>query len=284
MARGGDLGIIKPPATVRSVPPGLRPASLRSPHGLEDRMFRLDGKIALVTGASQGIGSAIARTLAAQGARVVLAARSKDKLDVLAQEIRDGGGDALAFSLDVARTAEIAAQLRQLPEDFSQVDILVNNAGITRDSLLARMSLEQWDEVLTTNLSSCYAVTREFIRVWIRKRWGRIIFVSSVVGLMGNVGQANYGASKAGMMGFSKSLARELGSRNITSNVIAPGFIETAMTGEMEDRARKDLAKTIVMRRFGSADEVAAVAAFLASEEAGYVTGEVINVSGGMYI
>ncbi len=247
-------------------------------------MFRLDGKIALVTGASQGIGSTIARKLAARGARVVLAARSKDKLDALAREIRDGGGDALPFSLDVARSAEIAEQLRELPEDYSQVDILVNNAGITRDSLLARMSLEHWDQVLTTNLTSCYAVTREFIRVWIRKRWGRIIFVSSVVGMMGNVGQTNYGASKAGMIGFSKSLARELGSRNITSNVIAPGFIETAMTGEMEDRAKKDLAKAIVMRRFGSADEVAAVAVFLASEEAGYVTGEVINVSGGMYI
>ncbi len=248
------------------------------------RMFRLDGKTALVTGASQGIGSAIARQLAAQGARVVLAARSKDKLDALEQEIRDGGGDALAFSLDVSRAAEVAEQLRRLPEDFSQVDILVNNAGITRDSLLARMSLEQWNEVITTNLTGCYAVTKELIRGWIRQRWGRIIFVSSVVGLMGNVGQTNYGASKAGMMGFSKSLARELGSRNITSNVIAPGFIETAMTGEMEDRARKDLAKSIVMRRFGSAGEVAAVAVFLASEEAGYVTGEVINVSGGMYI
>ncbi len=247
-------------------------------------MFRLDGKIALVTGASQGIGRAIARAFAAQGAKVVLAARSKDKLDALAQEIRDGGGDALAFSLDVARAAEVAGQLEQLPAEYADVDILVNNAGITRDSLLARMSLEQWDQVLTTNLTGCYAVTREFVRGWIRKRWGRVIFVSSVVGLMGNTGQTNYGASKAGMIGFSKSLARELGSRNITANVIAPGFIDTAMTEEMDDRARKDLAKTIVMRRFGSADEVAAVAAFLASEEAGYVTGEVINVSGGMYI
>ena len=247
-------------------------------------MFRLDGKNALITGASQGIGRVIARTFAAQGAKVVLAARSKDKLDSLAQEIRDGGGDALAFSLDVARAAEVAAQLEELPADYADVDILVNNAGITRDSLLARMTLEQWDQVLTTNLTGCYAVTREFVRGWIRKRWGRVIFVSSVVGLMGNTGQTNYGASKAGMIGFSKSLARELGSRNITSNVIAPGFIDTAMTEEMDDRARKDLAKSIVMRRFGSAEEVAAVAVFLASEEAGYVTGEVINVSGGMYI
>jgi 3-oxoacyl-[acyl-carrier protein] reductase len=255
-----------------------------SPDGREDPMFRLDGKIALVTGASQGIGRAIARSFAAQGAKVVLAARSKEKLDELAREITDGGGDALALSLDVSRSAEIAEQLRRLPPEYAEVDILVNNAGITRDGLLARMSLEQWNDVLTTNLTSCYAVTREFVRIWMRKRWGRIIFVSSVVGLMGNVGQANYGASKAGMVGFSKSLARELGSRNITSNVIAPGFIETAMTEEMEERAKAELAKSIVMRRFGSADEVAAVAVFLASEEAGYVTGEVINVSGGMYI
>ena len=247
-------------------------------------MFRLDGKIALVTGASQGIGRAIAGSFAAQGARVVLAARSEEKLEALAQEIRDRGGDALAFGLDVARAAEVPEQLRRLPAEYADVDILVNNAGITRDGLLARMSLEQWNEVLTTNLTGGYAVTREFVRVWMRKRWGRVIFVSSVVGLMGNIGQANYGASKAGLMGFSKSLARELGSRNITSNVIAPGFIETAMTDEMEERAKKDLAKTIVMRRFGSAEEVAAVAVFLASEEAGYVTGEVINVSGGMYI
>ena len=247
-------------------------------------MFRLDGKIALVTGASQGIGRTIARDFATQGARVILAARSKDKLESLAQEIRDDGGDAVAFSLDVSRSAEVAEQLSQLPADYADVDILVNNAGITRDGLLARMSLEQWNDVLTTNLTGCYAVTREFVRVWIRKRWGRVIFVSSVVGLMGNIGQTNYGASKAGMIGFSKSLARELGSRNITSNVIAPGFIETAMTEEMDERARKDLAKTIVMRRFGSASEVAAAAVFLASEEAGYITGEVINISGGMYI
>ncbi len=247
-------------------------------------MFRLDGKIALVTGASQGIGRAIARNFAARGATVVLAARGKEKLESLAREIRDDGGDALAFSLDVSRTSEVGAQLRELPAEYADIDILVNNAGITRDGLLARMSLEQWNEVLTTNLTGSYAVTREFVRGWIRKRWGRIIFVSSVVGLMGNIGQTNYGASKAGMIGFSKSLARELGSRNITSNVIAPGFIETAMTEEMEERARKDLEKTIVMRRFGSADEVAAVAVFLASQEAAYITGEVINVSGGMYI
>ncbi len=247
-------------------------------------MFRLDGKIALITGASQGIGRAVALRFAAQGARVVLAARGVEKLEVLAGEIRKSGGEAHALSLDVSKASEVAGQIGQLPEDWADVDILVNNAGITRDSLMARMNLEQWNQVLTTNLTGSYAVTREFVRTMMRKRWGRILFVSSVVGLMGNIGQANYSASKAGMIGFSKSLARELGSRNITSNVVAPGFIETAMTEDMDDKARKDMAETIVMRRFGSADEVAATTLFLASEEAGYITGEVINVSGGMYI
>ncbi len=247
-------------------------------------MFRLDGKTALVTGASQGIGRAVARTLAARGAGVVLASRNMEKLEALAREIRESGGDALPFELDVARADEVAAQLKGLPERYADVDILVNNAGITRDSLMARMSLEQWNQVLATNLTGSFAVTRELVRGMIRKRWGRLIFVSSVVGLMGNVGQANYGASKAGMIGFSKSLARELGSRSITSNVVAPGFIETAMTDDMEERARKELAQTIVMRRFGTPEEVAAVTLFLASDEAGYVTGEVINVSGGMYM
>ncbi len=247
-------------------------------------MFTLDGKIALVTGASQGIGSAVARRLAEQGAAVVLAARGMEKLQALAQEIRDAGGDAVPLALDVAASADVASQLRQLPPEYADVDIVVNNAGITRDVLMARMGLEDWNQVLTTNLTGSFAVSREFVRVMMRKRWGRFIFVSSVVGLMGNVGQANYGASKAGMIGFAKSLARELGSRGITANVVAPGFIETAMTEEMDERARKDLADTIVMRRFGSPDEVAAVVAFLASEEAGYITGEVINVSGGMYM
>jgi 3-oxoacyl-[acyl-carrier protein] reductase len=247
-------------------------------------MFELDGKTALVTGASQGIGRAVAERLARQGARVVLAARSLDKLEALAEEIRARGGEAQPLHLDVSNPGGVADDLARLPEPFSAVDVLVNNAGITRDGLFARMSREQWDEVLTTNLTGAYAVTRELVRGMMRKRWGRIVFVSSVVGLMGNAGQANYAASKAGLVGLAKSLARELGRRNVTVNVVAPGFVETAMTDAIDAKAREELAKGIVLGRFGSADDVAAAVLFLASEEAGYVTGEVLNVSGGLYI
>jgi len=247
-------------------------------------MFRLDGKIALVTGASQGIGRGIALKLAQQGAAVVLAARQADKLQDLAAEIAAAGGKAHVLQLDLAKAAEVATQLQTLPEEFAGVDILVNNAGITRDGLFMRMSLEQWQEVLDTNLTGGFAVTRELIRGMMRKRAGRVIFVSSVIGLMGNAGQANYAAAKAGMIGLAKSLARELGSRNITVNVVAPGFIETAMTAELDEKVRQSIAENIVLRRFGQADDIAAAIVYLASEEAGYVTGHVLNVSGGMYI
>ncbi len=247
-------------------------------------MFELDGKTALVTGASQGIGRAVAERLAAQGARVVVAARSADKLESLAEEIRAGGGEALPLRLDVASPETVGEQLGALPQEFSEIDVVVNNAGITRDGLFARMKLEQWDEVLRVNLTGAYAVTRALVRGMMRKRWGRILFVSSVVGLMGNPGQANYAASKAGLVGLAKSLARELGSRGITVNVVAPGFIETAMTESIDGPAKERLSETIVLRRFGSSGDVAAAVAYLASEEAGYVTGEVLNVSGGMYI
>jgi 3-oxoacyl-[acyl-carrier protein] reductase len=221
-------------------------------------MFRLDGKIALVTGASQGLGRAAALKLAGQGAAVVVAARQKPEA--------------------------VPAALAGLPADFAGVDILVNNAGITRDGLFMRMSLEQWREVIDTNLTGSFAVTRELIRGMMKKRAGRVIFVSSVIGLMGNAGQANYAAAKAGMIGLAKSLARELGSRSITVNVVAPGFIETAMTADLDEKVRQGIAENIVLRRVGSPEDIAAAVVYLASDEASYVTGHVLNVSGGMYI
>src|SRR5215218_1338145 len=247
-------------------------------------MFKLDGKTALVTGASQGIGEAIARRLAERGARVVLAARSEDKLKDLAARIDAGGGCARPLALDVSQPETFAERLKQLPEDFAAVDILVNNAGITADNLLARMSLEDWERVLRTNLTGAFALTKEVVRGMMKKRWGRVINVSSVVGMMGNAGQANYAASKAGLIGFSKSLARELGSRNITVNVVAPGLIQTAMTENLPEAARAELTGAIGLKRLGTVDDVAWAVLFLASEEGGYITGHTLNVSGGLYI
>jgi len=247
-------------------------------------MFRLHGRTALVTGASQGIGEAVARLLAARGARVVLAARSLDRLEALAAEIAAAGGAAHALPLDVSQPESVAGRLKELPEDFAAIDVLVNNAGITADNLLARMSLADWERVLRTNLTGAFALSRELVRGMMRRRWGRIISVSSVVGLMGNAGQANYAAAKAGLIGFSKALARELGSRSITVNVVAPGLIETAMTASLSEEAHADLAAGIALKRLGQVADVAAAVLYLASEEAAYVTGHVLNVSGGLYI
>ena len=247
-------------------------------------MFKLDGKTALVTGASQGIGQAIARRLAERGARVVLAARSEDRLKDLAAQIDAGGGCARPLALDVSQPETFAERLKQLPEDFANVDILVNNAGITADNLLARLSLEDWEKVLRTNLTGAYALTREVLRPMMKRRWGRIINVTSVVGLMGNAGQANYAAAKAGLIGLTKSLARELGSRSITVNAVAPGYVETAMTANLPEASREELSGAIALKRLGTVDDVAWAVLYLASEEAGYVTGHVLNVSGGLYI
>jgi 3-oxoacyl-[acyl-carrier protein] reductase len=247
-------------------------------------MFRLDGKTALVTGASQGIGEAIARQLAERGAKVVLAARNAEKLTRVAGEILASGGKAHVLALDLARPEEIGERLKGLPEEFAEIDILVNNAGITGDNLLARMSLEQWRSVLDTNLTGAFAVTRELVRGMMRRRWGRIVTVSSVIGLMGNAGQANYAAAKAGLIGFSKSLARELASRNITANVVAPGFIETAMTEALPEATRSEMFGRIPLGRLGKSEDIAGAVVYLASEEASYVTGQVLNVSGGLYI
>jgi len=247
-------------------------------------MFRLDDKTALVTGASRGIGEAVARRLAAQGARVVLAARSAERLEALAGSIVEDGGEAHALALDLSAPESIPDVLSELPPEWSDIDILVNNAGITSDNLLARLSLDEWERVVRTNLTGAYAVTKEVIRGMMRRRWGRIISVSSVIGLMGNAGQANYAASKAGLIGFSKSLAKELGSRSITVNVVAPGYIETAMTEDLADDIKKTLQGSIPLRRLGTVDDVAWSVLFLASEEAGYITGHTLNVSGGLYI
>ncbi|HEX7185898.1 MAG TPA: 3-oxoacyl-[acyl-carrier-protein] reductase [Thermoanaerobaculia bacterium] len=247
-------------------------------------MFKLDGKTALVTGASQGIGEAIARRLALHGARVVLAARTEEKLKTLAAEIDAGGGCARPLAFDVSQPETFAERLKSLPEDFAAVDILVNNAGITADNLLARMSLEDWERVLRTNLTGAYALTRELLRGMMKRRWGRVINITSVVGMMGNAGQANYAAAKAGLIGLTKSLARELGSRSITVNAVAPGYIQTAMTDRLPEAAREELTGAIALKRLGTVDDVAAAVLFLASEEAGYITGHTLNVSGGLYI
>ena len=247
-------------------------------------MFRLKERTALVTGASQGIGAAVAKRLANRGARVVLAARSLDKLEDLAEEIRKAGGEARALALDLGEPEGVEDQIAALPEDFAGVDILVNNAGVTADNLLARMKLEEWQRVLTVNLTGTFVVTKALLRGMMRKRWGRVINISSVVGLMGNPGQSNYAASKAGQLGFTRSLARELGSRGITVNAVAPGYILTAMTEKLAESSRKTLESQIALKRLGTVDDVSAAVLFLASEEAGYITGEVLNVSGGLYI
>jgi 3-oxoacyl-[acyl-carrier protein] reductase len=245
---------------------------------------RLAGKTALVTGASQGIGEAIAKRLASEGAKVVVAARNAEKLAALVGTIESAGGRAHALTLDVAEPASIPGRLKDLPEDFATIDILVNNAGITADNLLLRMSLDDWERVLRTNLTGAFALTKELVRGMMKKRWGRVISVSSVVGLMGNAGQANYAASKAGLIGFSKSVARELGSRNLTVNVVAPGYVETAMTDALPEANRAEMAGQIALKRLGHVEDIAGVVAFLASEDAAYITGETINVSGGLYI
>ena len=247
-------------------------------------MFRLEGRTALVTGASRGIGEAIARHLAAQGARVIVAARSLEELERLAAELRSAGSEIHVLALDLAVAEQIGALIQELPDPFAEIDILVNNAGITADNLLVRMKLEEWERVLRINLTGAFAVTRAVSRGMMRRRWGRIISISSVVGLMGNAGQANYAAAKAGLVGFSKSLAREIAARNVTVNVVAPGFIDTAMTDQIPEKSRQELLGAIPLKRLGGVDDVAAAVAFLASDEAGYITGHVLNISGGLYI
>ena len=242
----------------------------------------LTGQVALVTGASRGLGKAIARALASQGASVAVVARSEDALKDTLETIRAAGGTAEPFPVDVADSAAVAATIEKVVARFSKIDILVNNAGVTRDGLLARMSSEAWDTVINTNLKGAFHFTQPVGRLMVKQRAGRIINISSVIGLIGNPGQTNYAASKAGLIGFSKSVARELASRGITCNVVCPGFIETDMTKGLNADLTKKLLETIPLQRLGQPEDIAGVVAFLSSPAASYITGQVLTVDGGM--
>ena len=247
-------------------------------------MQRFTGKIALVTGASRGIGEAIAKRLASEGAAVLAAARSADALARVVSEIEAAGGKASAVALDLADSASIDAAVKGALAAHGEIHVLVNNAGVTDDNLMLRMSREAWDKVLGTNLTGVFLLTQAVSKSMLRKRYGRIVNVTSVVGLMGNAGQTNYAASKAGLIGLTKSIARELASRNVTCNAVAPGFVATAMTDRMTEEAKAKMTGQIPLERLGTPEDVAAAVAFLASEEASYVTGTVVNVSGGLYM
>jgi 3-oxoacyl-[acyl-carrier protein] reductase len=247
-------------------------------------MSILAGRVALVTGASQGIGRACALELARSGATLALAARNLDKLGAVAAEITAGGGTAHAFALDVASEESIKECAKSVITHYGGVNILVNNAGITRDILALRMKRKDWDDVLTTNLTGAFLMTQAVMSQMVKSRWGRIINVTSVVGETGQAGQANYAASKAGLIGLTKSLARELASRSITVNAVAPGFIETAMTEVLTVEQKAANAQFIPLGRVGTDLEVAHAVAFLASEEASYITGHTLDVNGGMHM
>ena len=247
-------------------------------------MAQLQGKTALVTGASQGIGRACALALAAAGARVALAARNEDKLNQVAAEIAAKGGSAAVFTLDIASEESIKACAKAAISHFGAVEILVNNAGITRDTLALRMKRADWDDVLHTNLTGSFLMTQALLSAMLKARWGRIINITSVVGETGQAGQANYAASKAGLIGLTKSLARELASRSITVNAVAPGFIETAMTAVLDEKQRESMLGQIPLGRPGTDADIANAVCFLASEEASYITGHVLDVNGGMYM
>lgn len=244
----------------------------------------MTGKIAFVTGASRGIGRACALALAAAGARVALAARNVERLEEVASEIRAKGGGASIFALELSSSDSIREAFANALKELGRIDILVNNAAITKDNLALRMKPADWDTVLHTNLTGVFLCIQQVLQPMMRQRWGRIINMSSVVGSTGNSGQANYSASKAGLIGLTKTLAQEMASRNITVNAVSPGFIETDMTAVLSQEVKDNMLAHIPLKRFGSPEDVAAAVRFLASDEASYITGHVLNVNGGMYM
>jgi 3-oxoacyl-[acyl-carrier protein] reductase len=244
--------------------------------------MKLEGRVALVTGASQGIGHACALALARHGAAVAVAARNQPKLDELVSQIAASGGKATAFAIDVADEEQVKAGIKAAIGQFGKIDILVNNAGITRDQLVMRMKRADWDSVLSTNLTSAYLCIQNVIPSMLKQRWGRIINITSIFGQMGQAGQANYSASKAGLIGLTMAIAREVASRGITSNAVAPGFIDTSMTAALSEEFKQNAVKQIPLGRVGTPEDIASAVAFLASEESSYITGHVLNVNGGM--
>ena len=241
-------------------------------------------RTAFITGASRGIGRACAIALSKAGARVVLAARDTVKLEEAATAVREGGGEALVVSLDLSSSESIAAAFAEATGKFGRVNILVNNGGITRDTLALRMKRADWDAVLTVNLTGAFLCIQQVLSGMMRERWGRIVNIASVVAECGNPGQANYVAAKAGLIGLTKSLAQEMASRNITINAVAPGFIDTDMTGSLTDEQKSRILEKIPLKRMGSAEDVAAGVRFLASDDAAYITGAVLDINGGMYM
>jgi 3-oxoacyl-[acyl-carrier protein] reductase len=239
-------------------------------------------RVAIVTGGSQGIGEAIAFSLAKDQATVILVDIQKDKLDEVAGKIKTDGGSAFAYSADVSRFEQVTELVEKIIKNHTKIDFLVNNAGITRDSLLLRLKEQDWDSVIAVNLKGVFNFSKAVIRTMISNRFGRIVNISSVVGLMGNAGQTNYSASKAGVIGFTKSLAREVAARGITINAVAPGYIATAMTEDLPEAVKETFVELIPMKRFGTPDEVAQGVKFFLSEEASYITGQVLSINGGM--
>ncbi len=241
-----------------------------------------ENKVALVTGAGRGIGKAIAESLAAEGVTVICVSKSESSCGAVAEAINAKGGKAIAYAVDVSDSKAVAAASEKILAQFPNVDIIVNNAGITRDNLLIRMSDEEWNDVINTNLNSCFYWVKNLVRPMTKKRWGRIVNISSVIGLIGNIGQVNYSAAKAGVIGMTKSLAKEFASRNITANVVAPGFIDTDMTSVLNDEVKSSILQVVPLKRLGSVSDIANTVTFLCSEESGYITGQVFSVDGGM--